>query len=62
MKTSDLNLPNQKRFHKYYLPIISKKSSARIGGPLSMAFPDPLNTRPIKQGVALTMLREYLNY
>ncbi|CAG5076910.1 Protein of unknown function [Cotesia congregata] len=27
-------------------PSISKKSSARIGGPLSIGFPDPLKTRP----------------
>lgn len=25
---------------------MSKKSSARIGGPLSMGFPEPLKTRP----------------
>ena len=26
---------------------MSKKSSARIDGPLSFGFPDPLNTRPL---------------
>ena len=31
------------------LPWMSKKSSAITAGPLSMAFPDPLNTRPKKQ-------------
>ena len=28
------------------LPWISRKSSARILGPLSLGFPEPLNTRP----------------
>ncbi len=30
---------------------MSKKSSAKTGGPLSTGFPDPLNTRPEKQAV-----------
>lgn len=32
-----------------FLPWMSKKSSASTGGPLSMALPEPLNTRPEKQ-------------
>lgn len=31
------------------LPIMSRKSSANTTGPLSMGFPDPLKTRPVKQ-------------
>lgn len=31
------------------LPMMSRKSSASTTGPLSMGFPDPLKTRPVKQ-------------
>lgn len=32
------------------IPIISRKSSAKTAGPLSMGFPDPLNTLPTRNG------------
>lgn len=30
-------------------PMMSRKSSARTAGPLSMGFPEPLNTRPARK-------------
>ena len=40
----------------YNKPCMSKKSSAKTGGPLSTGLPEPLNTRPAMQ----THISEYI--
>lgn len=42
-------ISSKHKIHFLSLPMMSRKSSARTTGPLSMGFPDPLNTRPVKQ-------------
>lgn len=43
-ETTDAN-----KYHKWTnIPIISRKSSAKTMGPLSIGFPDPLNTLPTR--------------
>ena len=51
----NLELLTQQLFQQ--LPWISKKSSARILGPLSLGFPDPLNTRPVLGGVEASKIK-----
>lgn len=60
--------------YEYAKPWISKKSSARIDGPLSLGFPDPLNTRPTSKNKQMNiqmivflyltcpLIQEYVKY